>query len=254
MSKIRCSDQIDLALRRYRDEYNVIVNAWLCDEGTFGVTYPAFLTETYHYVRSSCGLMDLAKQGTASDRVALRNFWDKHIREELGHEEWALNDLEVLGYNRMDAVRSDPLAETVALIGSQLYLIEFVSPVALLGYAYMMESKPPNQQFLEAMQDTFAIPAAAMSFLIGHGDADIAHREELREIVDTLVEGESEERALVSSAVFGLSHINRMLQRIRSGHYTSIRPLPVLPVRDGRFVDGWLDGFEQRASHSSALS
>jgi pyrroloquinoline quinone (PQQ) biosynthesis protein C len=240
MQKSRLSERIDNALYPYRAEYNRIVNPWLAN-GAFGATYPALVTETYHYVKHSCELMELAREKTDPKRTALRSFWDKHIKEEFGHEEWALNDLVSLGYNRVDILKSDPLSETIELVGSQMYLIQCVTPVALVGYAYMMESKPPNLEFLKAVQSTYSISPQAMTFLLGHADADIAHAKELRDIVDTLVESEHEARAATSSAVLGLAHINRMLLRIRMGQFLSIQPLPISEqYLDVRLVSGEL--------------
>jgi pyrroloquinoline quinone (PQQ) biosynthesis protein C len=217
------SDRLNSALAEYRKEYNSVFNGWLGDDASFGVAYPAFLVETYHYVRHSCFLMEEALARTPADREVICEYWKKHIKEEVGHEEWAVNDLGVLGYSKTDVVRSEPLPETVTLIGGQMFMVQRVNPISLLGYAYMMETKPPDSRFLVLISETFSIPRSAMTFLFGHADADVAHAVELKELVNTIVT-ESEVRSVITSAVLGLSCINSILSRLRRGMYVDGRP------------------------------
>ena len=133
-----------------RDRYNAVVNGWSA-EGTLGIAYPALLVETYHYVRHSCALMDRARERLSDDFAALRDYLAVHRAEEYGHEQWLLDDLAALGHDRAAVAASEPLAETVALVGDQLYVIDFLHPAGLLGYVYVMESQPPTRGYLEQL-------------------------------------------------------------------------------------------------------
>jgi len=64
-----------------------------------------------------------------------------------------------------------------------------------------------------------------MTFLIGHGGADVEHKRELIHVLDTFfIEAHLREAAL-TSAVIGLSKMNRLLERIRSGNYDNWLPV-----------------------------
>jgi len=63
MSKF--SAELEAKLAPYRAEYQRIVNGWL-ESGAFGLTYPALLVETFHYVKHSCSLMSQASSNSLS--------------------------------------------------------------------------------------------------------------------------------------------------------------------------------------------
>ncbi len=179
--------ELERELAPLREEYRGIVNPWLVD-GLFHVTYPALLVETYHYVKHSCSLMSHACARLAPEEVTLQRYLAHHIAEEVSHEQWVLDDLETLGYNRGEVGESLPLPETISMIGSQLYVINYLDPKALIGYVYVMESMPPGKNLFEYLEAA-GIPRKAMSFLVNHGDADIVHRQELEAYADRVIAG-----------------------------------------------------------------
>jgi pyrroloquinoline quinone (PQQ) biosynthesis protein C len=227
------STELEARLKPHREAYNATVNGWLLDR-TFGITYPALLLETYHYVKHSCSLMDRAHDRLGPLDATLRTYLRTHRTEETGHEAWLLDDLAVLGYDRTEATQSAPLAETVAMIGSQLYVIDYCSPAGLIGYIYVMESKPPSEFFLSVLHEEFGLPREALTFLTRHGDADVRHREELCDILDTCFTDPDARRAAITSATLGLSCVVRLFQRLRSGDYLDSCPAPVPPISTPR--------------------
>ena len=57
--------------------------------------YIAFLTQTWHFVRFTPTHLRIA--AARMPEGALRERFLKHAREEMGHDDWALADLEALG-------------------------------------------------------------------------------------------------------------------------------------------------------------
>lgn len=234
---------MEARLAPHRETYNATINGWLF-ERTFGISYPALLVETFHYVKHSCSLMDRAYERLGPQDATLRAYLRSHRIEETEHDEWLLDDLAALGFDRSEAARSFPLAETVAMIGSQLYVIDYCHPAGLIGYIYVMESKPPTETFLALLHEEFGIPHAALTFLSRHGEADVRHREELREILDTCFTNPDAQRAAVSSATLGLSCVVRLLQRLRSGDFLDpCPPAHISPARRARTHLEQLDGY-----------
>jgi pyrroloquinoline quinone (PQQ) biosynthesis protein C len=215
--------ELERELAPLREEYRGIVNPWL-ESGLFGVTYPALLVETYHYVKHSTSLMSHACARLLPEDTVLQRYLAHHIAEEVSHEQWVLDDLETLGYSRDAVCRSLPLPETLNLVGSQLYVIEYLDPRALIGYIYVMESMPPGERLFEYLEAA-GIPKKAMTFLVRHGEADIVHRRELEAIIEEHFHDAHAREALELSATQGLSNVNRLLERIRSGQFTLSRPL-----------------------------
>jgi hypothetical protein len=228
---VEFSTQLERSLTPHRAAYNAVMNGWL-HERTFGFAYPALLVETFHYVRRSCALMERAEQLLdPQHEAALRAFLRSHSGEERGHEQWLLDDLEVLGYDRAQVADSTPLAETVAMVGSQLHIIDFVHPAGLIGYIYVMESKPPAEVFLRLLHEDFGVPREAMTFLSRHGDADVRHRIELCEILDTCFSEPVARRAALAGAALGLSCVVRLLERLRTGDFLDPISLGTPPLR-----------------------
>lgn len=224
MSGRRFSEELEAALSPYREEYRVVVNSWL-RSGAFALTYPALLVETYHYVKHSCSLMSTACARLGREHAGLEQYLARHIAEEVGHEQWLLDDLERLGCDRAEVESSMPLAETMQLVGGQLYVINYLHPAGLLGYVYMMESQPPSPESL-AHLEALGVPAGALKFLSRHGEEDQTHRVELRDTLDAHFSAPPLRRAATASAVLGLSSVNRLFARIRSGDY--VNPAPAL--------------------------
>src|ERR1035437_2799185 len=101
----RLSDTLSASLQRRRHSWRDLLAA-----GPFRTCYPHLLIHTYHYVKYSCELMELAaRQLNAPRHRPVQLYFENHITEERGHEEWLLSDLEQLGFPKTVALRSFPL-------------------------------------------------------------------------------------------------------------------------------------------------
>ena len=63
-----------------------------------------------------------------------------HADEELGHEQWALDDLAVLGVPAQLVRASRPVPACAAMIGYEYYIAAHANPVALFGWLYTLEA------------------------------------------------------------------------------------------------------------------
>ncbi len=137
-----------------------------------------------------------------------------------------MDDLATLGYERATASSSMPLPETMRIVGSQMYVLTYLHPAGLVGYIYVMESTPPSERSFRYLEQQ-GISRKAMSFLIRHGETDVRHRAELKQIVEGFFRAGPAEEALRVSALMGLSDLNRLLSRLKSGRFIEATPLPV---------------------------
>ena len=129
-----------------------------------------------------------ARAKPRSDLVAVRlaDYLSRHIPEERHHDDWLLEDIEVLGWERGQVLARIPACPVAALVGSQYYWIHHVNPVALLGYIAVMEGDPPSPQLLAELVQRTGLPPGAFRTFFKHADLDAQHCTELDETLDEM--------------------------------------------------------------------
>lgn len=93
--------------------------------------YASWLAQQYFLVRHTPRLMCAFALRVPLKKNSDFNNAVHHLQEELGHDQWLLNDLKSLGFEISDFA---PLAATQALIKSQYYQIQQESPLSFAGY------------------------------------------------------------------------------------------------------------------------
>jgi hypothetical protein len=168
--------------------------------------YVRFLWSTYHYLRWSGTL--LAETAKGLRRVG-RYPWlvevvDEKTAEESPHDAWLLEDLEQCGVDVERVKASAAPAAVRAYVEWGLTMAEGGSP-GYLGAAYALEFISMRRAGVAArnLRAHEAIPhiEAAVSFLVGHGDADSGHVALLRGLLDKIEDPRDQEAIAVSAAV-----------------------------------------------------
>jgi len=150
--------------------------------------YLAFLTQAYHHV---CHTMPLLMAVGA--RLQLRQLWLQpdlvhYLDEEIGHEQWILNDIAAAGGDA-DAVRAaQPSAATDALVGYAYDTVMRRTPVGFFGMVFVLEgtSVALALRAADKVQAALGLPSRAFTYLRSHGVADQAHTQHLAGILDRL--------------------------------------------------------------------
>ena len=62
--------------------------------------YAAFLCQAYHHVKHTTPLLMAAGSRIPENQEWLRTALAEYVEEELGHQEWILNDIEACGYDK----------------------------------------------------------------------------------------------------------------------------------------------------------
>jgi hypothetical protein len=141
-------------------------------------------------------------------------YLDVHIVEETNHDEWLLDDLEVLGVPRSTALARLPSATVAALVGSQYFWLFHHHPIALLGYFAFMEGFPPKLQLISDLIERTGFPEAAFRTLKLHGELDPGHQENLDRTIDGLPLTPQHETALGVSAMNTALLVTESLQEV----------------------------------------
>src|SRR5262249_36113590 len=137
--------------------------------------YVEFLAATYHYVRWSGPILARTAAGLRRSGRAtwLADLVDQKSAEEAPHDRWAPADLRRCGEN-VELVKAAPAPRAVeAYVQWSLAMADAGSP-AFLGSAYTFEVLSMERAGAAArnLRARGAVPADAVTFLAGHGDAD----------------------------------------------------------------------------------
>lgn len=156
-----------------------------------------YMVQVYHYVKLSCPLMERARDRLVVSRPEIAAYLDEHIEEEQGHEQWVLEDLERLGLARERVIHSRPRRETIALVGSQLYALDWLNPVGFLGYVYALEANGAPMAGIETISKRLDIPESALFTFREHARIDQAHHiPALGQVLDRLITSHDEQQAI----------------------------------------------------------
>lgn len=182
--------------------------------------YPDYLRAMHGVLRASVPLLREAARrcrdafpGSSTHRL-LAPYLDRHIDEELGHDEWLLADLAALGV-AADALAHRPPGPAVArLVGPQYYWLLHHDPVCLLGYLVVMEGNAPAPTLAAALRQRTGLPAAAFRTLHHHAALDPSHTRDLDALIDRLPLTQAQAGALRLSALTTLLALTDLLNEV----------------------------------------
>ena len=147
--------------------------------------YARYLTNVWHYAQHSSTVIGLAGSRCVARHPDLAAYLLHHAQEELGHEQWALDDLAVLGVTPDRVRTSRPVVSCAAMIGYEYYVAGVANPVGLFGWLYVLESMGDDLggMVAEALGSTLKLDSG-LKFLAGHGEADVAHTKDIIEQIE----------------------------------------------------------------------
>ncbi|MBC9072379.1 AMP-binding protein [Thauera sp. CAU 1555] len=150
--------------------------------------YLAFLTQAYHHVRHTTPLL-MALGGRLPERLAwMRPAVAEYIAEEIGHEEWILNDIAAAGGDA-DAVRaSRPELPAELMVAYAWDIINRGNPAAFFGMVFVLEGTSVALALTAAdrIQQALGLPDAAFSYLRSHGTLDQEHTQHLARLLERM--------------------------------------------------------------------
>lgn len=111
----------------------------------------------------------------------LHDYYRKHFQDEAGEAPFLKQDLLSLGIDVI-AQPLNPMA--VAMVGSQHYMINYVHPVALLGYMLIAETDPLPIEQVELLENAHG--KNSFSYIRMHTDKDVEHSQELIELINRI--------------------------------------------------------------------
>jgi len=165
------------------------------------LSYLAFLGEAYHHVSHTVPLMRACGAGLEGRPGWTRGAIEEYIQEEIGHDEWILDDIRACGGDA-DAVRCGaPGHATEVMVAYAYDTIARRNPMGFFGMVHVLEGTSVSLALLAAdkIQNTLGLPDRAFTYLRSHGTLDQKHVAHFADLMDR-VDDSGDQEAIVHAA------------------------------------------------------
>lgn len=151
-------------------------------------SYLAFLGQAYHHVRHTTPLLMLLGAKLPERLNWLRRPVAEYIDEEIGHEEWILDDIAAAGGNANAARASRAELPAEVMVAYAYDLINRGNPAGFFGMVYVLEgtSVALALHAADRIQQALDLPDTAFSYLRSHGTLDQEHTKHLADLVNRM--------------------------------------------------------------------
>lgn len=178
--------------------------------------YVSFLEQAYHHVKHTTPLLMAVGSRIPESQEWLRDKIAHYIEEEVGHQEWILNDIRHCGSDA-EAVRVSTPSLPVELMIS--FIWDFVSrrnPIGFFGMVYVLEGTSVNvaTHAAEKIRESLGLSKNCFSYLYSHGSLDIEHIDFFEGIVNRI--DNSQDQA-------DIIHVARIIFRLYADMFRAIK-------------------------------
>ena len=163
--------------------------------------YVDFLTQAYHHVKHTVPLLMTVGGRLPESKEWLRTAVAEYIEEEVGHQEWILNDIAACGGDKETVRHSMPGLHTELMVAYAYDLAQRVNPLGFFGMVHVLEgtSITSADQAAESIQATLGLPNKAFSYLRSHGALDQDHVKFFEGLMNQISD-ETEQQVIIDAA------------------------------------------------------
>lgn len=185
--------------------------------------YVSFLLQAYHHVKHTVPLLMLVGSRLPEEKEWLRNAVAEYIEEELGHQEWILNDIEACGYDKERARRSQPNPATELMVAYAYDTVQRVNPLGFFGMVHVLEGTSISvaDNAAQAIQKKLNLPNSAFTYLTSHGSLDLEHVKFFENLMNRITES-TEQNQIV--------HCAKMFYHLYGNIFRSLHPDQALTI------------------------
>jgi pyrroloquinoline quinone (PQQ) biosynthesis protein C len=178
--------------------------------------YVRFLGQAYHHVKHTVPLLMSVGARLGDDKEWLRSAVAEYIEEEIGHQEWILNDIAACGYDKEAVRNSTPNFETELMVSYAYDLVNRINPVGFFGMVLVLEGTSVNlaDSAADRIKTALNLSERAFSYLRSHGSLDQEHIKFLETLMDKF-EDPQEQQLII--------HAAQAFYRLYRGVFESIR-------------------------------
>ncbi|GAB4347389.1 MAG: iron-containing redox enzyme family protein [Gammaproteobacteria bacterium] len=180
-------------------------------------TYLAFLSQAYHHVGQTAPLLMACGERLPARLNWLRKAVAEYISEEIGHEEWILDDIRECGGDAAAVQESTPGFATEQMIAYAWYTVLRGNPVGFFGMVLVLEGTSVSlaTRAAGALSESLGLPASCFTYLTSHGSLDVSHMEHFRKLMDRITD-DGDQRAII--------HCARRMYRLYGDIFRSLTP------------------------------
>jgi len=167
-------------------------------------SYQAFLSQAYHHVKHTVPLL-MACGARLPERLEwLRTAIGEYIEEEMGHQEWIINDINASGGDGEEVRHTDPIPATEIMVAYAYDTITRNNPAGFFGMVLVLEgtSIALATSAAAAIQASTGLPKSAFSYLTSHGDLDISHVDFFHGLMDRLDDPKDQQAVIHCGRIF----------------------------------------------------
>jgi pyrroloquinoline quinone (PQQ) biosynthesis protein C len=166
--------------------------------------YVGFLVQAYHHVKHTVPLLMAVGSRLPDEKEWLRVAVAEYIEEEIGHQEWILNDIANCGFNKEQVRASKPSAGTELMVSYAYDMVTRVNPLGFFGMVHVLEGTSINlaDKIADSVRDTLRLPKNAFSYLISHGSLDQDHVKFFENLMDRIEDTQEQQLIIHSCNMF----------------------------------------------------
>lgn len=205
--------------------YKQLVSATAADRGEFlgipilqralqgGISadvYAAFLGQAYHHVKHTVPLLMACGSRLPDHLPWLRRAIGEYIEEEMGHEEWILEDIAACGGDADAARAASPLPATELMVAYAYDLIQRRNPLGFFGMVFVLEGTSVQlaSRAAEAIKSRLNLPNNAFRYLNSHGALDQGHIKFFESLMDRIETAADRQSVIHCAQMFYLLYGN----------------------------------------------
>ncbi len=195
----------DLLLAATETQRNEFLSIPILQAGVAGAidlnTYIDFLTQAYYHVSQTVPLLM-----ACGERLPARVNWmqkaiAEYISEEIGHEEWILDDISGCGGDWKSVREGCPSFATEQMIAYAWYTILRGNPVGFFGMVLVLEgtSVALATHAAESLQKNLGLSKKCFKYLTSHGSLDVSHMQYFSSLMNQ-IDDQEDQQAIIRCA------------------------------------------------------
>lgn len=164
-------------------------------------TYVTYLEQAYHHVRHTTPLLMATGSRLRAEDEWLRDAIAEYIEEEVGHQEWILNDIAASGGDKEKARHSMPNAATEMMVAYAYDFVARKNPIGFFGMVFVLEGTSTTLAtgIAETLIQSLGLKRNSFSYLLSHGTLDLSHMEFFKGLMNR-IEREEDKQAIIHMA------------------------------------------------------
>ena len=162
--------------------------------------YYKFLSCAYHHVKHTVPLLMAVGARLPESKEWLREATAEYIKEEIGHQEWILNDIAACGFDKEQVRNSKANMATELMVAYAYDMVNRINPLGFFGMVHVLEgtSISSADKAADSIQVSLQLPDQAFSYLRSHGALDQEHVAFFKGLMNQI--GDPEEQATIVHA------------------------------------------------------